>query len=237
MVAEALAGRGPVRERMRSSGTAVALAFGAKARAWENATASRAGVSQHWPRQRCLLSHRNGGARFTNSRMSGVWPGAQREKRPLRIAGAVGGQRAGPAGIATSRDRRERPDAGGPRDCWFDGVVVGSVVSHMVDRFDRRCPAPVAGLACSAMSLLPFRSSSSGTHGVAELDEGTYVTDGMRLFRVVQRLDPLRGAASAVLEDCLTLELRSYAAADLWEMGVRLVRPSSNCAVERPIRC
>ena len=122
-------------------------------------------------------------------------------------------------------------------DCWFDRFVVGSVVSRMVDRFDRRCPAPVSGLTCPAMSLLSFRSSCSGTDGVAGLDEGAYVTDGVRLFRVVQRLDPLRGAASAVLEDCLTLELGSYAAADLWEMGVRLVRPSSNCAVERPIRC
>ncbi|MGO9496677.1 MAG: hypothetical protein ACLQA5_08220 [Solirubrobacteraceae bacterium] len=87
------------------------------------------------------------------------------------------------------------------------------------------------------MSLPSFRSSSSSTAGVAGLDEGAYVTDGVRLFRVVLRLDPLRGAAAAVLEDCLTLELRSYGAADLWEMGVRLVRPSSNCAVERPIRC
>jgi hypothetical protein len=75
--------------------------------------------------------------------------------------------------------------------------------------------------------MLSFRSSSS-TAGVAGLEAGAYVTDGMRLFRVVQRLDPLRGAAAAVLEDCLTLELRSYGAADLWEMGVRLVRPTSN---------
>jgi hypothetical protein len=87
------------------------------------------------------------------------------------------------------------------------------------------------------MSLLSFRSSSSGAAGVAGVDEGAYVTDGRRLFRVVLRVDPLRGAAAAVLEDCLTLELRSYAAADLWELRVRLVRPSSNCAVERPIRC
>jgi hypothetical protein len=85
------------------------------------------------------------------------------------------------------------------------------------------------------MSLLPFRSSSSSWAGVTGLDEGAYVTDGRRLFRVVLRLDPLRGAA-AVLEDCLTLELRSYAAADLWEMGVRLVMPPSNGAVEAPIR-
>ena len=87
------------------------------------------------------------------------------------------------------------------------------------------------------MSLLSFRSSPSGGAGVAGLDEGAYVTDGTRLFRVVLRLDPHRGAATAVLEDCLTLELRSYAAADLWEMGVRLVRRPSNCPVERSIRC
>ena len=67
---------------------------------------------------------------------------------------------------------------------------------------------------------------------MAGLDEGAYVTDGRRLFRVVLRLDPPRGAAAAVLDDCVTLELRSFAAADLWEMGVRLVRPPSNCAVE-----
>ncbi|MGB0095315.1 MAG: hypothetical protein WBP81_22600 [Solirubrobacteraceae bacterium] len=87
------------------------------------------------------------------------------------------------------------------------------------------------------MSLLSFRSSSSGAVGVAGLDEGAYVTDGRRLFRVVRRLDPLRGAATAVLEDCLMLDLRSHAAADLWEMRVRLVRPPSDCAVERSIRC
>jgi hypothetical protein len=78
------------------------------------------------------------------------------------------------------------------------------------------------------MSLVSLRSSSSGAAGVAGLDEGSYVTDGRRLLRVVRRLDPSRGAATAVLEDCLTLELRSYAAADLWEMRVRLVRPRSN---------
>jgi hypothetical protein len=35
---------------------------------------------------------------------------------------------------------------------------------------------------------------------------------------------PLHGQASAVLEDCLTLESRSYLATELWEMRVRLVR-------------
>lgn len=99
---------------------------------------------------------------------------------------------------------------------------------------DARYLAP--GLACPVMSLLSFRSPS-GSAGVAGLDEGAYVTDGKRLFRVVRRLRPDRGAAPAVLEDCLTLELQSYAAADLWEMGVRLVGRPSNCPVERPVRC
>jgi hypothetical protein len=128
----------------------------------------------------------------------------------------------------TSRDRRETPKPADLDNCWSDRFVIGSVVCRTVDRPDRRCPAPRTELACSAMSLLSFRSPSSSTAGVAGLGAGAYVTDGTRLFRVVQRLDPLRGAAAAVLEDCLTLELRSYGAADLWEMGVRLVRPTSN---------
>jgi hypothetical protein len=86
------------------------------------------------------------------------------------------------------------------------------------------------------VSLLSFRSSSSCAADAVELYEGAYLTDGRRLFRVVRCLDPSRGAATAVLEDCLTLELHPYAAADLWEMRLRLVRPLSNCPAERPIR-
>ena len=66
-------------------------------------------------RDRCLFSHRNGGARFTSSRMSGIWQGAQREKRPLRFASAVGGQQAGPASIASSARSARNSDGGGPR--------------------------------------------------------------------------------------------------------------------------
>ena len=77
------------------------------------------------------------------------------------------------------------------------------------------------------MSLLSFRTSSSRA-AAPTLDSGAYVTDGTRLFRVVQPMRPLRGQASAVLEDCLTLESRSYIAAELWEMRVRLVRGATS---------
>jgi DNA-directed RNA polymerase specialized sigma54-like protein len=74
------------------------------------------------------------------------------------------------------------------------------------------------------VSLFSHRSLSTSAAGDAGPEEGAYVTDGTRLFRVVQALDPPRGVATAVLEDCLTLELQSYAAADLWEMRMQLVR-------------
>ena len=86
----------------------------------------------------------------------------------------------------SSRDRRETPKPADLDNCWSDRFVIGSVVCRTVDRSDRRCPAPRTGLACSAMSLLSFRSSSSSTAGVAGLDAGAYVTDGTRLFRVVR---------------------------------------------------
>jgi len=58
----------------------------------------------------------------------------------------------------------------------------------------------------------------------------------VRRFRVISQFNPEADVVFAALEDCLTLELRPYAAADLWEMRLRLVRPLSNCPAERPIR-
>jgi hypothetical protein len=84
------------------------------------------------------------------------------------------------------------------------------------------------------MSLPSFGSPSSRAAD-ARLGEDAYVTDGTRLLRVVKPLDPPPGTATAVLEDCMTLELRSYAAADLWQMRVRLVKPLPNGAAEQPI--
>jgi hypothetical protein len=73
------------------------------------------------------------------------------------------------------------------------------------------------------MARLPFRTQSSRANA-ATLDGEAYVTDGTRLFRVVEPMRPLCGRLSAVLEDCVTLESHAYTAADLWEMRVRLVK-------------
>jgi hypothetical protein len=69
---------------------------------------------------------------------------------------------------------------------------------------------------------------AAGTEPDPGLDEGAYVTDGKRLFRVVQPINPPRAVRSAVLEDCMTLDLHSYAATTLWEMGLRVVMPPAD---------
>jgi len=48
-----------------------------------------------------------------------------------------------------------------------------------------------------------------------------YVTDGVRLFRVVAPMDPVLGITSAVLEDCITLGWGVYHARDLHRLGLR----------------
>src|SRR5262249_6526975 len=50
-----------------------------------------------------------------------------------------------------------------------------------------------------------------------------YLTDGFRLFRVVKGL-PGSIEGLAVLEDCRTLEQSSYAAEEIWGMGLSVVR-------------
>ena len=56
-----------------------------------------------------------------------------------------------------------------------------------------------------------------------DLVPGRYLTDGRRLLRVVSRLADDRSVL-VVLEDCLTLNVRAYAAVELEPMGVRPVR-------------
>jgi hypothetical protein len=57
-------------------------------------------------------------------------------------------------------------------------------------------------------------------HWSAVREEG-YVTDGVRLFRVVAPLDPAFG--DAVLEDCATLRWRVYDGLQLWYLRLRRV--------------
>lgn len=50
------------------------------------------------------------------------------------------------------------------------------------------------------------------------------MTDGVRLFRVVSGLTSCANVAVASLEDCRTLEVGLYTAAELYDMRLRPVR-------------
>jgi hypothetical protein len=63
--------------------------------------------------------------------------------------------------------------------------------------------------------------SSSAT---PEYEPGSYMTDGWRLFRVVEPLDSGVEPGLSWLEDCMTLTVESYAPDELWELNLRLVR-------------
>jgi hypothetical protein len=62
-----------------------------------------------------------------------------------------------------------------------------------------------------------------------DLAPGRYLTDGRRLLRVVSLLVDDRSVL-VVIEDCLTLDARAYAAVELEPMGVRPVRRSKRQA-------
>jgi hypothetical protein len=62
-----------------------------------------------------------------------------------------------------------------------------------------------------------------------DLVPGRYLTDGRRLLRVVSLLVDDRSVL-VVIEDCLTLDARVYAAVELEPMGVRPVRRSKRQA-------
>jgi hypothetical protein len=59
--------------------------------------------------------------------------------------------------------------------------------------------------------------------GESAAEPGAYLTDGSRLFRVIDRLHPPDGDR-ATLEDCSTLEVATYSADELWPMNLTLVR-------------
>jgi hypothetical protein len=55
-----------------------------------------------------------------------------------------------------------------------------------------------------------------------------YVTDGIRLYRVVASLlDPWSGSHGAQLENCLTLETKLFSLQELRWMRLDLVRPAA----------
>jgi hypothetical protein len=72
---------------------------------------------------------------------------------------------------------------------------------------------------------LPFSKTirrSPQSHRVPAGD--SYLTDGQRLFRVVNRFPPRHESPIALLEDCHTLEVTPFSPDELYEMGLRPVR-------------
>jgi hypothetical protein len=54
-------------------------------------------------------------------------------------------------------------------------------------------------------------------------ESDAYLTDGTRLFRVIAPLDLDAGLDRAVMEDCVTLEWRTYTFPELWWLRLQTV--------------
>jgi hypothetical protein len=74
------------------------------------------------------------------------------------------------------------------------------------------------------MPVFPFHRSRARLRA-RDLAPDRYLTDGRRLFRVVARFVN-EGSILVVIEDCVTLDARAYAAIELVPMDVRPVRRS-----------
>ena len=66
--------------------------------------------------------------------------------------------------------------------------------------------------------------TSRGRLSASAVEPDVYLTDGVRLFRVVRGFAWPAHESQAVLEDCRTLEQSSYPPDELWSMGLRIVR-------------
>lgn len=63
----------------------------------------------------------------------------------------------------------------------------------------------------------------TGRLSTSAIEPDVYLTDGLRLFRVVRGFAWPAHESQAVLEDCRTLEERAYSPDELWAMGLALV--------------
>jgi hypothetical protein len=72
------------------------------------------------------------------------------------------------------------------------------------------------------MPVFRFRHRRRARLRLRDLTPDRYLTDGRRLFRVVSRFVN-DGSVLVVIEDCVTLDARAYAAVELVPMDVRPV--------------
>lgn len=76
----------------------------------------------------------------------------------------------------------------------------------------------------SIPAVRPVSSPRSSLPVPQRLTAGTYLTDEQNLFRCVSAAPPHEPAATALLEDCRTLDLVVFPLADLDEANLRVVR-------------
>ena len=74
------------------------------------------------------------------------------------------------------------------------------------------------------MTMTILSETSAGRLSTSEIVPDAYLTDGLRLFRVVRGFAWPAYESEAVLEDCRTLEHRAYGRDELWALGLRVVR-------------
>ena len=76
-------------------------------------------------------------------------------------------------------------------------------------------------ITLNAMTLVA--ETTGGRLSTSDVEPDVYLTDGLRLFRVVRGFAWPAHESQAVLEDCRTLERSSYAPGELRSMGLRIV--------------
>jgi hypothetical protein len=95
-----------------------------------------------------------------------------------------------------------------------------------VVRADERnlLPAYLAshGLSSRIRSMSPVREVGRA-RPASLVEPGTYLTDGVRLLRVIVGFEWPPEESWAVLEDCRTLEQATYTPDELWRMGLERV--------------
>jgi hypothetical protein len=62
----------------------------------------------------------------------------------------------------------------------------------------------------------------------ADLEPGSYVTDGRDLFYVISQFNPGGGRVFASLEDCRTFDAKAYSPDELYRMGLKPVRTAAS---------
>jgi len=82
-------------------------------------------------------------------------------------------------------------------------------------------------MAAPALKHAPAKAPSPSSFSPSPLRSGDYLSDELSLFRCVSTGPAYDPDATALLEDCMTLELLVLPLEELGEGAIRLVRPGA----------